>query len=47
MELTATQINALQVVLDFVEKWNKQDEDILVAEAQGILEEFLDSQYYK
>ena len=35
------QIQALKIVLDFVERWNKQDKDVPVAEAQGILEEFL------
>jgi len=29
---------ALKIVLDFVERWNKQDEDQEVAEAASLLE---------
>ncbi len=32
---------ALEVVLDFVERYNKQDEEVSVAEASRILQEFL------
>ena len=30
--------DALKIVLDFVERWNKQDEDQEVAEAASLLE---------
>lgn len=43
-KLTGIQEQALRIVLDFVERWNKQDEEQVVAEAQGILEELLTNQ---
>ena len=33
--------NAIKVILEYVENWNKQDQDELVAEAAVILQEFL------
>ena len=40
-EFTSTQRRALIIVLEFVERWNKQDVDMESAEAKEILEEFL------
>lgn len=34
-----TSVEALKIVLDFVERWNKQDKETEVAKAQGVLEE--------
>lgn len=36
------QIEALKVVLEFIERWNKKDEEKEVAEAAGILEEYVE-----
>jgi hypothetical protein len=40
-KLTQDQIRALKIVLDFVERWNKQDKERMVAYAQEILGELL------
>jgi hypothetical protein len=41
------QLLALSTVLDFVERWNKQDKDINTAHAQGVLDEWLTEQASK
>jgi len=38
MRITQEQRQVLKIVLDFVERWNKMDEEIVVAEAQNIME---------
>jgi len=35
------QIDALAIVLDFVERWNKQDKEADVAQAANLLEDLL------
>lgn len=42
MKITQAQRNALEVILEFVERYNKKDDEILVAEAADILRELLD-----
>jgi len=41
-KLTSIERVAIGIVLDFVERWNKQDKDIAVAEAQMVLNKFLE-----
>ncbi len=36
-----TNKEALEITLEFVERYNKQDAEVRVAEAQGVLEEML------
>jgi hypothetical protein len=40
-KLTQDQCRALKIILDFVERWNKQDKERMVAYAQEILQELL------
>lgn len=42
--LNAEQVQALVAVLDYVERWNKCDEDRVAAHAQHELEAMLDAQ---
>ena len=40
--MTKEQKQALTIIIDFVERWNKNDEDKRVAEASNVLEDFLE-----
>ena len=39
--ITKKQLEALKIVLDYVERWNKQDEEVKAAEATQILEDII------
>ena len=39
--ITKKQLEALKIVLDCVERWNKQDEEVKAAEATQILEDII------
>ena len=39
--ITKKQLEALKIVLDYVERWNKQDEEVEAAEATQILEDLI------
>ncbi len=34
-------IDSLKIVLDFIERWNKQDKEVKVAEAAQVLEDWI------
>jgi hypothetical protein len=40
-KLTQDQVQSLKIVLEFVERWNKQDKERMVAYAQEILQELV------
>ena len=40
--MTEKQKQALIIAIDFIERWNKQDEDKRVAEASEVLESWLE-----
>lgn len=42
--MNKNKLEALKLVLDFVERWNKQDKEVEVAEAVGVLEEYIKQQ---
>ena len=39
--MTPKEIHALGYILDYIERWNKCDEDELLAEAAELLEKFV------
>ena len=39
--MTKKELKALEIVLDFVERWNKQDKEVEVAHAHHLLETLL------